>query len=104
VEYELALSSKAKVFQTPARGPFKNQEEKVELDWTHFVPQISGGTAIEDIDVHGLAIAVDSIEHVILLNKDCMKALMTKFLDSKLATDLVVEMLDVKIVGVHYTG
>jgi hypothetical protein len=32
MEYELALVSKAKVFQTAARGPFKNQEEIVELD------------------------------------------------------------------------
>jgi hypothetical protein len=26
MEYKLALGSKAKVFQTPVRGPFKNQE------------------------------------------------------------------------------
>jgi hypothetical protein len=32
MEYELALGSKANVFQTPAREPFKNQEEIVELD------------------------------------------------------------------------
>jgi hypothetical protein len=79
MEYELALGSTAKLFQTPTRGPFKNQEEIVELDWTPFVPQISDGTAIEDLDVHGLAIAVDSIEKVILLNEDCLKAFMTKF-------------------------
>jgi hypothetical protein len=50
--------------------------------------------------VHGLAISVDSIENVILLNKDSLKAFMTKFSDSELATDLLVEMLDVKIAGV----
>jgi hypothetical protein len=100
MEYELALGSKAKVFQTPGRGPFKNQEENDELDWTSFVPQISGGTAIEDLDVHGLAIAVDSIENVILLNGDRLKTFMTKFSESELATDLLVEMLDVKITGV----
>jgi hypothetical protein len=100
MEYELVLGSKAKVFQTPTRGPFKNQEETVELDWTPFVPQISGGTAIEDLDVHGLAIAVDSIEMVILLNEDHLKAFMTKFSDSELVTDLLVIMLDVKIAGV----
>jgi hypothetical protein len=49
--------------------------------------------------VHGLVIAVDSIEHVILLNEDCVKAFMTKFSDSELATDLLDEMLDVKIAG-----
>jgi hypothetical protein len=97
MEYELELGSKAKVFQTPARGPFKNQEETVELD---FVPQISGGTAIEDLDVHGLAIAVDSIENMILLNEERLKKIMTKFSESELATDLLVEMLDVKIAGV----
>jgi hypothetical protein len=99
MECELALGSKAKVFQTPARGPFKNQEETVELDWTSFVPQISGGKAIEDLDVHGLAIAVDSIENVILLNEDRLKTFMTKFSESELATDVLVEMLDVKIAG-----
>jgi hypothetical protein len=100
MEYELALGSKAKVFQTPARGPFKNQEETVEIDWTHFVPQISGGTAIEDLDVHGLAWAVDSVEKLILLNKDRLKAFMTNFSDSELVTDFLVSMLYVKIAGV----
>jgi hypothetical protein len=50
--------------------------------------------------VHGLAIAVGSIEKVILLNEDRLKAFMTKLSDSELATDLLVEMLDVKIAGV----
>jgi hypothetical protein len=77
MEYELALVSNAKVFQTPVRGPLKNQEETFQLDWTPFVPQISGGAAIEDLAVHGLAIAVDSIEMVIFLNKDRLKAFMT---------------------------
>jgi hypothetical protein len=97
MEYELALGSKAKVFQTPTRGPFKNQEETIELDWNSFVPQISGGTAIEDLDLHGLAIAVDSIENVILLNEDRLITFITK---PELATDLLVKMLDVKIAGI----
>jgi hypothetical protein len=100
MKYELALGSKAKVFQTPARGLFKNQEETVELDWTSSVHQIYGGTAIEDLNVHGLAIAVDSIENVILLNEDRLKTFMTKFSESELAMDLLVKMLDVKIAGV----
>jgi hypothetical protein len=47
-----------------------------------------------------MAIAVDSIEKAILLNEDHLKAFMTKFLDSELATDVLVKMLDVKITGV----
>jgi hypothetical protein len=49
--------------------------------------------------LHGLAISVESIEKVILLNEDSLKVFMTKFLDSELAMDLLVEMLDVKIAG-----
>jgi hypothetical protein len=50
--------------------------------------------------VHGLAIAVDSIENVILLNEDRLKTFMTKFSESELAMDLLVEILYVKIAGV----
>jgi hypothetical protein len=42
---------------------------------------------------------VESIEHVILLNEDRFKAFMNKFSDSELVTDLLVEMLDVRIAG-----
>jgi hypothetical protein len=100
MEFKIELGTKSKAFQTPARGPFKNEEETIDLDWTPDSPQLSGGTALSDLDVTVMEAAVEAVEKVIIRNEERLKLFVNKLTDSNFATDSLVEMLDVKIAGV----
>lgn len=81
MEYELELVTKFKACQTPARGPFKNEEGTIDLDWTPYSPQLSRGTALSDLDITVVAAAVEAVEKVIIHNEERLKLFLNKLTD-----------------------
>jgi hypothetical protein len=81
MEYELELVTKSKASQTPARGPFKNEEGTIDLDWTPYSPQLSRGTALSDLDITVVAAAVEAVEKVIIHNEERLKLFLNKLTD-----------------------